>query len=177
MENSARIPGALTPLTKHGESETILRGGERNRFVKRGAKAVHELDDLLHSSDEHVRWEAAKALGEIGGGEAMMSLSTALADESVDVRWVAAEGMVARGRQSIEPLLHQLINRAGLIWVRESARWIIGAQLHEEEISLLRPVLHALQSNAPVFEVPIVAYEALVTLHRQQADLDSTGLP
>ena len=152
--------------------ERMLREGLRVRFVSQGQKSVQILHRCLSSHDEHVRWEAAKALSEIGGAAAMEVLAGALQDESLDVRWVAAEGLIEAWEASLEPVLHQLIAHAGLVAVRESARWIIGAVLHERDVSFLKPVLHALNNRAPIFEVPLAAYEALVSMHRGQARLE-----
>ncbi len=157
------------PSTEVGTHERMLREGLRATFVGQGQKSIPILHHCLSSRHEHVRWEAAKALGEIGGAAATEVLATALADESLDVRWVAAEGMIDMWEISLEPLLHQLIAHAGLISVRESARWVVGAVVHERELEFLRPVLRALNNHAPVFEVPLAAYEALVCLHREQS--------
>src|SRR5437879_5314590 len=62
-------------------------------LIRRGTMAVNALVELLKSHNEHVRWEAAKALGKIGGHESAEALVGALDDDSLDVRWLAADGL------------------------------------------------------------------------------------
>jgi HEAT repeat protein len=64
---------------------------------------------LVLSNKKHwVRWEAAKALGQIGDKSATEALTKALEDNEFDVRWLAAEGLIIIGRDSIKLLLEAL---------------------------------------------------------------------
>jgi hypothetical protein len=50
----------------------------------------------------------------------------------------------------------------------------MAALINERNRELLRPVLSALESRAPIFEVPIAAYEALLRL-RRDGEINNKG--
>src|SRR5437588_9016694 len=69
----------------------FVRLRARRSLVAAGHSAVALLIDVLGSANEQARWEAAKALSEIGDPSAATALVGALEDEDRDVRWMAAE--------------------------------------------------------------------------------------
>jgi HEAT repeat protein len=154
-------------------ADPVQRQEARQALAAMGRAVVPRLQPLLKADDEHVRWEAVKVLGEAGGPEAARLLVQALSDASRDVRWAATQGLISAGDDALEPVLHELITRAGLVWVREAGIRVLDAAWHERHAPYLRPVLKALKDRAPIFEVPIAAYEALVALHRTRQQLDS----
>jgi HEAT repeat protein len=141
-----------------------VRQNARVALTALGQLAVTPLVKLLESDNSQVRWEAAKALGEIGGKEAVRALVKKLDDNNRDVRWVATAGLMGAGDRAVEPLLHELIVKSGSVWVRESSIRILDSILNERNREHLRPVLAALKGRAPIFGVPIAAYEALISL-------------
>ncbi|RPH36526.1 hypothetical protein EHM92_04360 [bacterium] len=146
--------------------EGAVRQDARMALAALGQVAVQPLIRLLESDDSQVRWEAAKALGDIRGEEAVRALVKKLDDNNRDVRWVATAGLMSSGEQALEPLLHELIIKSGSVWVREAGIRVIDSLLDERNREQRRPVLVALKSRAPIFEVPIAAYEALLGLQR-----------
>ena len=66
-----------------------------------GKPAVPSLIQLLSHRKPHVRWEAAKALGGIADPIAAFALVNAQKDRDGDVRWLAAEGLAALGRDAL----------------------------------------------------------------------------
>ena len=161
-------------LTLEGlkSGDPIVRQDAREKLVSQGNTAVPMLNDLLSAREDQIRWEVAKALGEISGPEAIRALARVLSDGNRDVRWVAAEGFIAAGEVATEPLLHELIMHSGLVWVREAGIRVIDANLRSSKAEYLHPVLSALKGRVPIFEVPLAAYEALVELHRSRLNLD-----
>ncbi len=143
-----------------------VRRSARTALTASGRVAVKPLIELLESENSQTRWEAAKALGEIRGEEAVRALVKKLDDNNRDVRWVATAGLMGSGEEALDPLLHELIVKSGSVWVREAGIRIIDSLLNERNREYLRPVLSALRSRAPIFEVPIAAYEALLSLRR-----------
>ena len=90
----------------------VARRKAREALVALGKPAVPSLIQLLSHRKPHVRWEAAKALGGIADPIAAFALVNALKDRDGDVRWLAAEGLAALGRDALHPLLAALIERA-----------------------------------------------------------------
>jgi HEAT repeat protein len=74
---------------------------------------------MLNDPDHEVRWEAAKALGEIADPWSAPALEETLMDAGFDIRWLAAEGLIALGRAGLKPLLATLLKKADSVYLRE----------------------------------------------------------
>jgi HEAT repeat protein len=147
-----------------GSKDGLVRVRARRALVTIGARAVAPLAEALTNKDEWKRWEAAKALGQIGDSEATGALIRALEDEMFDVRWLAAEGLVAIGNKAVVPLLKALIYNPKALWLREGAHHVLhGINLGNLEETLL-PVRNALEDVEAPLEVPFAAKVALTTL-------------
>jgi HEAT repeat protein len=72
----------------------------RRNLVTMGSSAVQRLVKELSNKKHWVRWEAAKALGQIGDKAAAEALVTALEDKEFDVQWLAAEALINIGKDS-----------------------------------------------------------------------------
>jgi HEAT repeat protein len=144
-----------------GSQDGIVRARARQALVSIGGKSVTMLSNLLKSKDQGQRWEAAKALGQIGDRSAVGALTRALGDEIFDVRWLAAEGLIGIGQPSVAPLLHALIEHSDSIRIREGAHHVFN-DLHNPKLKIkLRPVLAALEDTDLRLEVPLAAEAAL----------------
>ena len=73
--------------------------------------------ELLKHPDHEVRWEAARALGEIADPRAAPALVVTLEDEGFDIRWLAAEGLIALGPVGLAPLLEALAEKANSVYL------------------------------------------------------------
>jgi HEAT repeat protein len=126
---------------------------------------VPSLIQLLSHHKQHVRWEAAKALGGIGDPIAAFALVNALNDRDGDVRWVAADGLVALGRDALPPLLAALIERTESDWLCEGAHHVCHVLVRKRRFGpVLRPLLAALEQSEPETAAPLAAYNALSKL-------------
>ena len=122
---------------------------------------------LLSHRKPHVRWEAAKALCGIADPIAASALVNALDDRDGDVRWLAAEGLAALGRESLQPLLAALIERAQSCWFCEGAHHVCQTLLKRKRLGpILRPLLAAMEQSEPEIAVPPAAYTALSRLKK-----------
>ena len=120
---------------------------------------------LLSHRKPHVRWEAAKALCGIADPLAASALVNALDDRDGDVRWLAAEGLAALGRDGLQPLLAALLQRAKSCWFCEGAHHVCHTLVKRKRLGpILRPVLAALKESEPEVAVPPAAYTALSRL-------------
>ena len=112
-----------------------------------------------------MRWEAAKALCGIADPIAATALVNALDDRDGDVRWLAAEGVAALGRDGLQPLLVALLQRAQSGWLCEGAHHVCHTLVKRKRLGpILRPVLAALGQTEPEVAVPPAAYTALSRL-------------
>ena len=142
----------------------VLRIGVRRSLVAMGQEAVEPLVGALSSRKVWVRWEAAKALGEIGDATATQALIEALEDKMFDVRWLAAEGLIDIGREAVVPLLRALVERPDSLWLREGAHHVLHDMPKEDLEETLKPVLAAMEDIEPSLEVAPAAYAALERL-------------
>jgi HEAT repeat protein len=142
----------------------IVRVIARRSLVAIGKQAVNALVKALTSKNESVRWEAAKALGQIGDAVATEALVKALEDKMFDVRWLAAEALIRIGRKAIVPLLHALVKRPDSYWLREGAHHVLHDIEKGHLNQVLQPVLVALEDVVPSVEVPYAAEKALEAL-------------
>ena len=92
-------------------------------------------------------------------------LVRALEDENMEVRWLAAEALIALRRDGIVPLLEALEHRPDSLFLRQGAHHVLHALekdhlLNESTIELLETI-RTLDADVAV---PLAARKALETL-------------
>jgi len=145
-------------------NDGLLRVKARRSLVAIGGQAAGPLVEALTASNQWVRWEAAKALGQIGDPAAAQALVGALEDKMFDVRWLAAEGLIIIGRDSLSPLLQALLENSDSVWLREGAHHVLHDLAQQGFADILQPVLVALEDIDASVEVPLAAKTALRNL-------------
>jgi len=147
-----------------GSKDGLVRIRARRALVTIGKKSVAALEEALTSKDAWKRWEAAKTLGQIGDAKATKALINALEDEMFDVRWLAAEGLIAIGRPTLTPLLRRLTEGSDSLWLREGTHHVLhGINMGNLE-EILLPVRNALEDIEAPLVVPFAAKVALKSL-------------
>ena len=136
----------------------------RRQLVDMGTDAIPTLIKALGNKRHWVRWEAAKALTQIGDDHATAALISALRDDEFDVRWLAAEGLIVLGRKALIPLLNALIENADSQEMRDGTHHILHDMNRNGIHRILRPVMKALESTDPALEVPAAAHQAVEEL-------------
>lgn len=159
----ATIEFAVSELAS---TSSFARVDARDYLVSMKEKAVPHLNDALKSDNQWVRWEAAKALGKIGDAAASQALIEALEDKMFDVRWIAAEGIIAIGRKALIPLLAALSKKGGSLWLREGAHHVIHDLMREDLKVVFAPVLDAIEKPQGKLTVPPAAEQALEELKK-----------
>jgi HEAT repeat protein len=144
----------------------FARVDARDYLVSMKEKAVPHLTEALKSDNQWVRWEAAKALAKIGDPAASQSLINALEDKMFDVRWIAAEGIIAIGRKALIPLLSALTKRDDSLWLREGAHHVIHDLMREDLKAVFSPILDAIEKPQGKLAVPLAAETALNELKK-----------
>ena len=175
----------MTPSTKRGSATPLDKGEERisalianlasrdptvrtkarKALVAVGKPSVPSLIPLLSDRKPHLRWEAAKTLGGIADPITATALVNALEDSDSDVRWVAAEGLIALGQEGLEPLLAACLERDKSRWFGDALHHVCHTLAKKKRLGpILRPVLAALQQPERRLAVPSAAYAALSRL-------------
>jgi hypothetical protein len=152
--NGTLFEQLITDLASHNDA---VRVKARISLVAMGRIAVPPLVEALKNKNNLVRWETAKALGEIGDPETAPILIKALEDEEFDVRWLAAEGLIRMNINALKPLLQALENRGNSILLQEGAHHVFHDLAKGALRKYLVPVLAALERLEPGTEVPWVA--------------------
>jgi HEAT repeat protein len=90
-------------------------------------------------------------------------------DEVFEIRWIAAEGLIAIGNDSIKPLLIALTDEPKELFLREEAhhviKYIISQNAKGPELNkILKSVERALDSTVPIIAAAGAAKDALEKL-------------
>jgi HEAT repeat protein len=149
-------------VTGLGSKDAVERRDARAALVQIGSAAVPSLLDALDAPQQHVRWEAAKALAEIAEPSAAVRLVAGLADRDSDVRWVVGEALIALGRDALKPLLTTLEKSDLPDGVYRGAHHVLHDLAKRGDLaSLLQPVLKAFDQPEPEIAIPVAAAKAL----------------
>jgi len=165
-EEKARDTAIEFAISELANKSGFARVDARDYLVSMKEKAVPQLTEALESDNQWVRWEAAKALSKIGDPVAAQSLINALEDKMFDVRWIAAEGIIAIGRKALIPLLSALTKRGDSLWLREGAHHVIHDLMREDLKAVFGPVLDAIEKPEGKLAVPLAAEKALTELKK-----------
>lgn len=136
----------------------------RHTLVAMGKDAVESLIEALKDKRYLMRWEAAKALGEIADSGAAPALVEALEDEAFDVRWLSAVALIRINIRGLRPLFQALMDRGDSTLLREGAHHVFHDLAKGELRKYLAPVLTVLEQTDPAIEVPWAARRALEKL-------------
>lgn len=135
----------------------------RQALVMYGVEALPALIKALDAHNWHTRWEAAKALGEIGNPEAAMPLVMMFKDDDTGVRWAAMGSLIRIGRPAVRPLLELLTQEFASARVREGAHHVLHELKNRGMLTEVEEkVFHALKGSSPAVQVPWAAQAALM---------------
>ncbi len=148
-----------------------VRQEARNRLIFIGRMSVPFLTALLQDRDDDVRWEAVKALGEIGDPRSAPELAERLMDGNYGVRWAASEALIGMGEKALIPVLEKLTRNPESSWVRRQAHRVLSSVATKNSglRDTLRPVITALESFDADVTALGPAYKALDTLKKRVA--------
>ena len=170
-ESATSIGKAAKPTVKSlisnlASDDGVLRVKARRQLVAYKARAVSPLIKTLSDDRHWVRWEAAKALSQIGDQRSIQALLETLSDREFDVRWLAAEGLIRIGQKSIVPVLRSLVEHSDSQWLREGIHHVLHDMNKGDLSKVLRPVLLALEGSEPSLETPLAARAAVNVLKK-----------
>lgn len=144
-----------------GSKEGVIRSKSRAALVEIGRPAVSSLVSALKDRNQTVRWESAKALGQIKDPKSIDALVAALRDKLFDVRWLAAEALVGIGDKSVKPLLQALVDYPKSEELREGAHHVFHDMVTSKYRDDLKPITKALGDLTFTLDIPILARKAL----------------
>jgi HEAT repeat protein len=133
----------------------------RAKLIALGHVAVIPLLHKLVDADEHVRWEAAKALEGIADPASAAALAEALNDENAGVRWSAGQALIAIGWEGAKQVLVALLRKSDSTSLCTSAHHVLSHFAKQKSGEFLKPVLERLHGAEPAVSVPLAALSAL----------------
>ena len=93
--------------------------------VETGDSQLSPLLRKLSARDWRVRWEACKALGELGDRAAAEPLVRMLQDDDISVRWAAMGSLILLGRAAIQPLMQAITRDFSSSRLRQGAHHVL----------------------------------------------------
>ena len=161
---------ATNTIAALSSEEDLVRTRARNSLVAAGKEAVPFLVEALKNPNSLVRWEATKALDEIGDTSTASALVKVLEDDDFDVRWLATKGLTKMGIGGAIPLLHALIEDPISVSLREAAHHVLHNLAEGELKESLAPILAVLESMSPPSQISLMALRAKEKLEELESE-------
>jgi len=154
-------PQSLVILLEN-ENEKV-RTKARKSLVVLGKQAVPALLVVLENSKIYkARWEAAKALNEIGDLKSIPTLVKALEDPESDVAWLAAKTLEKFRKAAWPALLRELVDHGSeSILLQHGAHHILRKQKMEGYNDLLEILKTTLETGSVPESISPAAYNIL----------------
>jgi HEAT repeat protein len=136
---------------------------------REACRALHNLGHLakpawvnaLNHPDRHIRWEAARGLGQLGDLRALDILAEGLLDENYVVRWATADALAQLGVNAIPAILTILSRYPLSELTRQAAYFTLQGILSDSVQDYIKPLLNALHEPTLSVEVPTIAQRLL----------------
>ena len=157
--NQEEIIGSL--ITELTCNDVVKCQKAREKLVHIGKPAIPSLVGLMSHQKQMVRWEALKVLGEIADPSTIDIFLTYLRDDDFDIRWMAAEGLIAIGNDALIPLLKATITNSDSRGFRFAAHHVLKNLAGRGLFDTVKPVLVALEDVEPAVEAPVAAESVL----------------
>lgn len=153
------VPPLIEALTIDRD---LLHREARRALLNLGQIAEQAWLELLQHPDSHIRWEAARGLGEIGDARAAPILAEGLLDENYTVRWATADVLAHLGKSAV-PATLSILSRYSLNEPSRQAAYhaLHGISDHEVQ-ERIKPLLDALRGSTASIGVPVVAQRLLM---------------
>lgn len=163
-------PDVSVLLKDLGSRNGLVRETARARLVEMGGAAVEYLSDLVEKKNDVARWEAVKALSEIGKPSSVPVLIRALYDGDEEIRWIAAEGLIAIGRDAVEPLLRELLTNPRSFKLKKGAHHVLKGVNAVDRSMDYSELINALNDHATKIHLPMVAYKYLRKVRKLKSE-------
>ena len=119
----------------------------RKALSELGICAEPALLQALHHQDNHVRWHAARLLGQIGDPRAVDVLVTGLWDEDQQVRWATARVLANLDMPAVPAILEALSHQPLTEEFRQAAFHALHSMTNQATQAYLQPLLRVLGSG------------------------------
>jgi len=164
--------GCGTPLIqalakyRHPSTGSELHQAARRALSDLGRKAQPALLEALNHPDSHIRWHAARGLGQIGDTRGTQVLAAGLYDENQAVRWATASVLANLDATAVPAILNVLTRQPINEPFRQAAYHSLHAMPSKQTREYLEPLLLALRSPSAPVQAPLIAQRLLEDWNR-----------
>jgi HEAT repeat protein len=168
--NLNNFPGDLVDLIKDllDDKNYTKKHDATGELVQMGKSIIPQLHKLVLSKNDSLRKESAKIIQLIADRKSIQLLINLLEDPVSDIRWIAVEGLIKIGRQSIVPLLKSVRDREKQAFLHKGAHQVLMSLLSDNEKVQLQALLDSLDNYLGLGETaPVEASVALKTTFKK----------
>lgn len=136
----------------------------RKKLISYGPVILRYVKVLLNNQKHHCRWEAMKLMEETGDPESIPFFLDALEDEKGDIRWIAAEGLIATHEFSVKQLLKLLLEKSDSVFVLNAAHHVFSELKETHRLPENFPsekLLPLLKKSGIEIKLKLIVHEAL----------------
>jgi HEAT repeat protein len=142
---------------------------DRNRLHQEALRALSGLGEkarpawlsALSHLNSHIRWHAARGLGQIGDASSVNILAEGLLDPNHAVRWATADLLGYLGKPAVPAVLQLIIHQPLAEPFRQAAYHALHCIADQNVQERLKPLVKALCSPTARLEAPAVAQRIL----------------
>lgn len=145
------------------QGDRRLHEEARRALNNLGAYARPALQEALTHPDGHIRWHAARGLGQIGDARAVHILAEGLRDSNYAVRWASARALAGLDLQALPAVLDQICRGDLGEPFREAAYHALHAMPSRQAQEHIQPLLAALRGPAANVAAPMLARQVLAS--------------
>lgn len=143
---------------------------DRGKLHREASRALHSLGKLarpaweqaLDHPDSHIRWHAARGLGEMGDSRLALILAEGLRDDDYAVRWATADVLAKLGEEGVPATLTMLSRYPLSEQFRRAAYHALHGVVSNQTRKRLKPLLDSMRGPAASVEAATVAQKLLM---------------
>ena len=147
---------------------------DRGELHREASRALHSLGSLARSTwkkaldhpDHHIRWHAARGLGEMGDSSLAFTLAEGLRDDDFVVRWATADVLAKLGEEGIPATLTVLSSYPLNEQFRQAAYHALHGVASTQLQKQIKPLLDAMRGPAASVETAVIAQRLLLEWKR-----------
>jgi HEAT repeat protein len=148
-------------IDKLGSKNGLQRLQARSAMIALGESAIDIFAELVMHPNWIVRREAVKALSQMKTNITAPVLIYALEDEYASIRWVAAEGLIALGKQGLLVLMQRLCSQKLSVNLSQVAHHVVKEISKRQSMIETEELLANLENPSRYYMVPVNARNVL----------------
>jgi len=146
------------------EDREELHREARRALQSLGNNARATWQNALEHPDHHIRWHAARGLGELGDASLALILAEGLRDDDYAVRWATADVLAKLGEEGVLATLKMLSRYPLDEQFRRAAYHALHGSSYARAQKYLKPLFDSMRGTASSLEPAIIAQRLLLDM-------------